>query len=130
MGRRDNFDRSSLAFRRVAPSRRAALTAVLSLVAATVIGLGRITTASAADAIVKIDNFTFNPAILSVAVGTTVIWDNGDDIPHSVVATDKSFRSKALDTEDKFSFTFSKSGEYEYFCGLHPHMKGKIAVSP
>ncbi len=130
MGRRDNFDRSSLAFRRVAPSRRAALTAVLSLVAATVIGLGRITTASAADAIVKIDNFTFNPATLSVAVGTTVIWDNGDDIPHSVVATDKSFRSKALDTEDKFSFTFSKSGEYEYFCGLHPHMKGKIAVSP
>ncbi len=130
MGRRDNFDRSSLAFRRVAPSRRAALTAVLSLVAATVIGLGRITTASAADAIVKIDNFTFNPATLSIAVGTTVIWDNGDDLPHSVVATDKSFRSKALDTEDKFSFTFSKSGEYEYFCGLHPHIKGKIAVSP
>ena len=129
MGRWDNFGRSGVAVRRVAPI-RSALTLALSLLAASVIGLGRVTTASAADAIVKIDNFTFNPATLTVAAGTTVVWDNGDDIPHSVVATEKAFRSKALDTEDKFSFTFSKAGDYEYICGLHPHMKGKIVVSP
>lgn len=128
MGRRNNVDRSSLTVRRVVPSWRAALPVLL--LATTVIGLGPVTAASAADAIVKIDNFTFNPAALTVAVGTTVTWTNEDDIPHSVVASDKAFRSKALDTGDKFSFTFSKPGEYAYFCGLHSHMQGKIVVRP
>lgn len=79
---------------------------------------------------VTIDNFTFAPAELSVPVGTTVNWINRDDIPHSVVAKDKSFRSKALDTDDRYSFTFASAGTYNYFCGLHPHMTGKIVVTP
>jgi amicyanin len=84
--------------------------------------------ALAADAEVKIDNFTFNPPRLVVKAGTTVTWDNEDDIPHTVVASGKAFRSKTLDTDDKYAFTFTTPGTYEYFCSLHPHMTGAIVV--
>jgi plastocyanin len=79
---------------------------------------------------VKIDNFTFGPAALTVPVGTTVTWTNKDDIPHTVVSTDdsKTFKSKVLDTDEKFSFTFSKAGTYPYFCSIHPKMTGKVIV--
>ena len=77
---------------------------------------------------VKIDNFSFGPAALTVAVGTTVTWTNRDDIPHTVVSDDKAIKSKALDTDDKFTFTFTKTGTYTYFCSLHPKMKGKVVV--
>jgi plastocyanin len=77
---------------------------------------------------VKIDNFSFGPATLTVAVGTTVTWVNHDDIPHTVVSTDKAFKSKVMDTDEKFSFTFTKAGEYPYFCGIHPKMTGKVVV--
>jgi len=78
--------------------------------------------------VVTIDNFTFGPPELTVAVGTTVKWVNHDDIPHSVVDKSKAFRSKALDTDDAYSFTFASAGSFDYFCGLHPHMVGKIVV--
>jgi plastocyanin len=77
---------------------------------------------------ITIDNFTFTPPEITVPVGTTVKWVNHDDIPHSVVNKDKAFRSKALDTDDSFSYTFATAGTFEYFCGLHPHMTGKIIV--
>jgi plastocyanin len=77
---------------------------------------------------VKIDNFSFGPAALTVPVGTTVSWTNRDDIPHTVVSTDAVFKSKALDTDEKFSFTFSKAGSYPYFCSIHPKMTGKVIV--
>lgn len=77
---------------------------------------------------VKIDNFSFGPAELKVPVGTTVTWTNHDDIPHTAVSTDKTFKSKVLDTDEKFSFTFSKPGTYEYFCSIHPKMTGKVVV--
>ena len=79
---------------------------------------------------VKIDNFSFGPASLNVAVGTTVTWTNRDDIPHTVVSTDdaKTFKSKVLDTDEKFSFTFTKAGTYPYFCSIHPKMTGKVIV--
>ena len=76
---------------------------------------------------VTIDNFTFAPAQLTVKIGTTVTWTNRDDIPHTVVSAGK-FRSKALDTDDKYSFTFKSVGDYNYFCSLHPHMVGMIRV--
>src|SRR5262249_53028728 len=79
---------------------------------------------------VTIDNFTFAPAELTVSAGTTVTFDNHDDIPHSVVEKSKLFRSQALDTDESFSFTFTSAGTYDYFCGLHPHMVGKIIVKP
>jgi len=68
---------------------------------------------------VKIDNFSFGPATLTVAPGTTVTWVNHDDIPHTVVSTDSVFKSKVLDTDEKFSFTFTKAGTYPYFCSIH-----------
>ena len=83
--------------------------------------------AYADDTEVTIDNFTFSPASLTVKVGTTVTWKNHDDIPHTVVSAGK-FRSKTLDTDDGFSFTFTTAGDYKYFCSLHPHMTGMIKV--
>jgi plastocyanin len=77
---------------------------------------------------VKIDNFSFGPAALTISTGTTVTWTNRDDIPHTVVSPDKVFKSKVLDTDDKFSFTFDKPGEYSYFCSVHPKMTGKVVV--
>jgi plastocyanin len=77
---------------------------------------------------VKIDNFSFGPATLTVATGTTVTWTNRDDIPHTVVSDDKVFKSKVLDTDEKFSYTFTKPGSYGYFCSVHPKMTGKVVV--
>jgi plastocyanin len=83
---------------------------------------------SGATAAVKIDNFSFGPETLTVAVGTTVTWTNRDDIPHTVVSTDGVFKSKVRDTDEKFSYTFTKAGTYPYFCSVHPKMTGKVVV--
>ncbi len=77
---------------------------------------------------ITIDNFTFTPKELTVAVGTTVKWVNHDDIPHTIVEKKTTFRSKALDTDDSYSFTFTSAGTFDYFCGLHPHMVGQVIV--
>lgn len=79
---------------------------------------------------VTIDNFAFTPQVLQVKAGTTVTFVNHDDIPHSIVSETGTFRSHALDTDDKYTFTFTKPGEFAYFCGLHPHMNGKVVVAP
>ncbi|MGB6351578.1 MAG: plastocyanin/azurin family copper-binding protein, partial [Pseudolabrys sp.] len=72
------------------------------------------------DVAVKIDNFTFGPQEVRVKTGTTVTWTNSDDIPHTVVPPN-NFRSKVLDTDGRYSFTFTTLGTYKYFCSLHPH---------
>ena len=109
------------------------------MISVTLRGLGRLAIAAAitlflgsahayaADTNITIDNFTFTPAELTVKVGTTVTWTNHDDIPHTIVSAGK-FRSKALDTDNSFSFTFTAAGDYKYFCSLHPHMTGTIKV--
>jgi len=79
---------------------------------------------------VSIDNFTFNPQTLTVKAGATVTWTNKDDIPHAIAAVNRQFKSKALDTDDAYSFTFTTPGTYAYFCSLHPHMTGTIVVEP
>ncbi|MCC8981731.1 cupredoxin domain-containing protein [Bradyrhizobium acaciae] len=86
-----------------------------------------VTAARAEDTAIHIDNFSFAPNPLDVKVGTTVTWTNRDDIPHTVVCAGK-FRSKTMDTDGTFSFTFTEPGEYKYFCSLHPHMTGSIKV--
>ena len=86
--------------------------------------------AFAADAEVKIANFTFDPPVLTVKAGTTVTWVNGDDIPHVIAEKDGKFRSSALDTDDSFSQSFATAETVEYFCAIHPHMTGKIIVTP
>jgi len=83
---------------------------------------------SAANAMVKIDNFVFGPQTITVPVGTTVTWTNSDDIPHTAVSTDGVFKSKVMDTDEKFSYTFTKAGTYPYYCSVHPKMTGKVVV--
>jgi plastocyanin len=101
---------------------RAASAALLAFVA---LGVAR---AAAPGGAVAIDNFNFGPQALTVAAGTTVTWTNNDDIPHTVRAVDGSFHSKAMDTADSYSFTFTKPGVYSYFCSIHPKMVGKVVV--
>jgi plastocyanin len=83
---------------------------------------------STTNAAVKIDNFVFGPQTLTVPVGATVTWTNSDDIPHTAVSTDGVFKSKVMDTDEKFSYTFTKAGTYSYFCSIHPKMTGKVVV--
>ena len=84
--------------------------------------------AQAADTEVKIDQHAFIPQRVAVKAGTTVTWINDDDVPHTVASSAKLFKSKALDTGDKFSFTFTIPGAYQYFCSVHPYMTGAIVV--
>ena len=84
--------------------------------------------APATDAEVQIDQYAFLPPRIAVKPGTTVTWTNEDDVPHTIASSSKLFKSKALDTGDKFSFTFTTPGTYEYFCTLHPLMKAKVIV--
>jgi plastocyanin len=83
---------------------------------------------TAASAAVNIDNFVFGPQTITVPVGATVTWTNKDDIPHTSVSTDGVFKSKVLDTDEKFTYTFTKAGTYPYYCTIHPKMTGKVVV--
>jgi amicyanin len=94
----------------------------------TFLGLSPGTPVRAADTTVKIGNFTFGPQELHVKAGTRVTWINEDDIPHTVTSTTLAFKSKPLDSDDKYAFTFTSPGTYTYFCSLHPHMTGSIVV--
>jgi len=105
--------------------RTLALGAMAGLVFASIAAVGA---ARAATIEIKIDNFVFNPQQVTVKAGDTVTWTNNDDIPHTVTSKTGVFRSKALDTDDKFSFTFATPGTFAYFCALHPHMTGSIVV--
>ena len=105
---------------------QAAVLAASALVMTTVATMTKAATPAAAS--VQIGNFTFKSPVLTVKPGTTVTWTNSDDIPHTVVSKDGVFKSKVLDTGDKFSFTFAKAGQFGYFCSIHPHMTGTIIV--
>ena len=116
-----------LAAARFAPSRALVVAMLLGPILGAMLAFGAVAAQDATNA-VTIDNFTFSPKELTVAVGTTVKWVNHDDIPHTVVEKKTTFRSKALDTDDSYSFTFTSAGEFDYFCGLHPHMVGRVIV--
>jgi plastocyanin len=111
---------------------RSAMTAALIGAAVGSVLAGGVLLASAqtpAAVTVGIDNFTFNPATLTVKAGTKVTWTNRDDIPHGIASANNAFaRSQALDTDDSFTFTFTTPGTYQYFCYIHPHMTGSIVV--
>ena len=97
-----------------------------ALVMSTIASVARAVPPTAAA--VQIANFTFKDPIITVRPGSTVTWTNADDIPHTVVSKDGLFRSKVLDSGDKFSFTFAKPGQFGYFCSIHPHMTGTVIV--
>ena len=120
-----------LAAARFAPRRALVVAMLLGPILGAMLAFGAV---AAQDATKKeaneitIDNFTFTPKELTVAVGTTIKWVNHDDIPHTIVEKKTTFRSKALDTDDSYSFTFTSAGTFDYFCGLHPHMVGQVIV--
>ena len=118
-------------FAQVPAPRPSSATAVFAAgLLALTLGLAERPAAAGEEVTVTIDNFTFTPAEVTVTPGTTVTWVNNDDIPHTVVDKKQAFRSKVLDTEGKFSFTFMTPGDFTYFCSLHPHMTGKVMVKP
>jgi len=112
---------------RIAPNRGLVVALLLGPVVGAMLAFGAVAAQDATD-VITIDNFTFTPKQLTVAVGTTVKWVNHDDIPHTIVEKKTTFRSKALDTDDSYSFTFTSAGTFDYFCGLHPHMVGQVIV--
>jgi len=104
------------------------LTALLAIAGGGLVSVVHSEGKSAPGAEIKIDNFSFGPATVTVPAGSVVTWTNHDDVPHVVASEDKSFRSKALDTDDKFAFTFTKPGTYTYYCAIHPKMTAKVVV--
>jgi plastocyanin len=112
---------------RFAHNRGLVVALLLGPIVGAMLAFGAVAAPDATD-VITIDNFTFTPKELTVAVGTTVKWVNHDDIPHTVVEKKTTFRSKALDTDDSYSFTFTSAGTFDYFCGLHPHMVGQVIV--
>jgi plastocyanin len=112
---------------RFAPNRGLVVALLFGPVVGAMLAFGAVAAQDASD-VITIDNFTFTPKELTVAVGTTIKWVNHDDIPHTVVEKKTTFRSKALDTDDSYSFTFTSAGTFDYFCGLHPHMVGQVIV--
>jgi plastocyanin len=87
------------------------------------------TTLSAAEPVtIDIAKFAFGPKEITVAPGTTVVWVNHDETPHTVSASDHSFVSKALDTDDRYEHTFAEEGDVPYFCTVHPFMTGVVHV--
>jgi plastocyanin len=113
--------------RRIRPAEIAWIAAA---VAALALFFGQMAFAATDDVNVGIVSFAFTPAVLTVKPGATIIFENRDSTAHSIVGVGGIFRSKALDTKDTFSVAFDKPGEFTYFCGLHPYMKGKIIVAP
>lgn len=112
------------------------MTALVALACVTVAPRGAILASSAEDHTpapvqVSIDNFSFGMATLTIKAGTSVTWVNKDDVPHTVVSSDKPrlFASPPLDTDEKFSYTFAKPGTYAYFCSIHPKMTAKVVVN-
>lgn len=99
-----------------------------ALGAGVVVLIGHARRAAAAEVEVVIDNFTFSPTPLVVKPGSSVTWVNHDDIPHSIVCPKLKMKSHPLDTDESFAFKFEQVGTFDYICGLHPHMHGRVVV--
>jgi plastocyanin len=78
--------------------------------------------------VVEIRDYQYVPAVLTVAVGTTVTWINRDEDAHSVVSESARFHSNALDTGETFAFTFAVAGTYQVSCSLHSRMTSTVIV--
>ena len=100
----------------------------LALILAVVLRSGTAIGQTAQPTEIKVDNFTFSPETLTIPANSTVTWTNKDDVPHVIASTDGAFRSKGLDTDDRYSFKFTKPGTYSYYCSIHPKMTGKVVV--
>lgn len=102
------------------------LTLILAVVLRSTKAIGQAAQPQASE--IKVDNFTFSPEVVTVPLNSTITWTNKDDVPHVIASTDGVFRSKGLDTDDRYSFKFTRAGTYTYYCSIHPKMTGKIVV--
>jgi len=72
----------------------------------------------------------YTPASFTVKAGTTVTWVNKDGTVHTVTSQGNSlFDSGNVPTGGVFKFTFAQAGTYQYYCTIHPWMKGTIVVT-
>lgn len=76
--------------------------------------------------VIDIQNFAFNPSVLTVKKGETVTWVNNDSALHQIKSV--TFNSSQLSKGQTFSFTFDDTGNFDYLCSIHPSMSGKIIV--
>jgi plastocyanin len=80
-------------------------------------------------AAVEIKGFAFNPATVTVPVGTTVTWTNNDPSTHTVTSSQGNvLNSPNLPQGGTFSYTFNQKGTFEYHCAIHTSMTGKVIV--
>jgi plastocyanin len=102
---------------------------LLTFLLATLSGIaGAVETPSIDASSIEIRKFAFAPKEITVAPGTKVTWTNRDETPHTISAADKTFLSKAMDTDDRYEYTFASEGDFSYFCTLHPFMTGIVHV--
>jgi plastocyanin len=106
-----------------------AAAATAAAAAATTAAAGGGAPAAAGDGAVSIKGFAFNPGDVTVAKGTTVTWTNNDSATHRIKSGDGSFDSEDLKNGATFQHTFDTAGTFDYICGIHPSMKGKITVT-
>ena len=103
---------------------RGGLTGLLTFMLATLPGIA----GAAETPAIEITKFAFAPKEITVAPGTKVTWTNRDETPHTISAAAKTFLSKAMDTDDRYEYTFASEGDFSYFCTLHPFMTGIVHV--
>jgi plastocyanin len=78
---------------------------------------------------VAITDYSFSPENVTVHSGDTIVWTNGDSVPHTATARDgKSFDTGAIDPSASAKVVFSKPGHYDYYCTVHPEMHGSVDV--
>jgi plastocyanin len=104
------------------------MTKISALLFASLIAAFATDTHAADAATVAIQKFAFTPKEITVKPGTKIVWTNHDETPHTIIAKDGSFVSKAMDTDDQFEHTFANEGDFSYFCTLHPFMIGIVHV--
>jgi plastocyanin len=73
-------------------------------------------------------SIAFQPGRIEIPMGTTVAWTNNDAVQHTVTAVDRSFDSGNMAPGASWPHTFTKPGTYQFFCVVHPFMKGTVIV--
>ncbi len=78
---------------------------------------------------IEISGFSFNPNTLTVSKGASVVWTNKDSAPHTIVSdTGDEINSDSISKGNTYVHVFNTPGTYDYHCGIHPSMKGKVVV--
>ena len=94
--------------------------AVAALLAATA-------SAEAGTITVTIEKLVFSPAEVTAHVGDTIVWDNKDFIPHTATGRNKEW-DVTIPAHKTAQVVLKKTGTVDYFCKIHPNMKGRVTV--